>query len=264
MATVYDHPRYYELAFSFRDIAHEVDLFEECIRRYSSIQVQTFLELASGNSPHMCEITSRGYRYVGLDINDHMIEFARRKIADPAKAAIIKGDMCRFDLTESVDFAFVSLGSLYARSTADLIDHFNSVGRAIRPGGLYLLDWCVYFNGLENVSDDWTVDHGDAQVHVKFRGTLEDPVEQIYREAIELEVKEQGRRITISGSDTKRLIYPQEFLFLAKYCTPFRFLGWWNNWDLSDPLPTAKEISRPICLLGRKEALPAGVRRSGA
>jgi SAM-dependent methyltransferase len=263
MSGIYDHPRYYELAFSFRDIPSEVDVFEECIRRHASIQVQTFLDLASGNSPHMHEITSRGYRYVGLDINDHMVEFARRKIDDPAKAVVVKGDMCRFVLNESVDFAFVSLGSLYAQSTADLIDHFSSVGRAVRPGGLYLLDWCVYFNGTENLSDEWTVDREGANIHVRFTGTLEDPVEQIYRDAIEIEVKEQGRQITISGTDRKRLIYPQEFLLLVQCRTPFRFLGWWNNWDLADPLPTAKKINRPICLLERRETLPADSSKSG-
>ncbi len=29
MSELYDHPKYYEIAFSFRDIPAEVDLFEE-------------------------------------------------------------------------------------------------------------------------------------------------------------------------------------------------------------------------------------------
>jgi hypothetical protein len=44
LSIVYDYPRYYEVAFSFRDISHEVDVFEECIKRCAQVPVHTFLE----------------------------------------------------------------------------------------------------------------------------------------------------------------------------------------------------------------------------
>ena len=50
---VYDNPKYYEIAFSFRDIPSEADFLDKVIARYSKIPVNTFLELASGNSPHL-------------------------------------------------------------------------------------------------------------------------------------------------------------------------------------------------------------------
>lgn len=37
---LYDYPEYYEIAFSYRDIKKEVDVFEECFRRFSKIQVR--------------------------------------------------------------------------------------------------------------------------------------------------------------------------------------------------------------------------------
>lgn len=61
MSEVYDYPEYYEIAFSWRDIPTEVDLFEECIRRFSKIQVKSVLEIGCGNSPHMEELIKRGY-----------------------------------------------------------------------------------------------------------------------------------------------------------------------------------------------------------
>ena len=39
---LYDYPRYYEIAFSYRDIGKEVDVMEECIRRFSKIPVHRF------------------------------------------------------------------------------------------------------------------------------------------------------------------------------------------------------------------------------
>ena len=53
--------------------------------------------------------------------------------------------MIDFRLEEPVDFAFILLGSLYVSSTTELLSHFDAISRALKPGGLYLLDWCVQF-----------------------------------------------------------------------------------------------------------------------
>ena len=80
MSDVYNHPRYYEIAFNFRDIPAEVSLFEECIKRYSDIPVKSVLEMGCGNCPHLVEMVSRGYKYTGLDLNDKMLDYSRSLI----------------------------------------------------------------------------------------------------------------------------------------------------------------------------------------
>jgi SAM-dependent methyltransferase len=157
MSHVYDNPRYYEIAFSFRDFTHEVDVFEECIRRYAGVRVESFLERGCGNAPHMPELVKRGYRYIGLDINDAMLAYARSKASDTGNATFLKADMCNFRVEQTAQFAFVSLGSLFAPSTTDLVQHFRSVGDAIQSGGLYLLDWCVQFSPLVNRKETWVL-----------------------------------------------------------------------------------------------------------
>ncbi|MCK4526646.1 class I SAM-dependent methyltransferase, partial [candidate division WOR-3 bacterium] len=69
MSNLYDNPKYYEIAFSFRDIPAEVDVFEKSFKRFSEIPVKSVLELACGNSPHMKELVKRGYQYNGLDLS---------------------------------------------------------------------------------------------------------------------------------------------------------------------------------------------------
>ncbi|MEW6185232.1 MAG: class I SAM-dependent methyltransferase [Thermodesulfobacteriota bacterium] len=252
MAGVYDHPKYYEVAFSFRNIPQEVDVFEECIRRYARVPVKTFLELACGNGPHLNELIHRNYRYIGLDLNEHMLEFTRRKISNPNQATLSKGDLCRFTLKESAEFAFIALGSLFAKNTADLIDHFRSVAGAISPGGLYLLDWCVYFSSRYEVEEKWEIEQDEILVQTTVNGKIVDPVEQIYEEAITLEVTDNRPKSTYKGVDYKRIIYPQEFLLMVEHKTEFEFIGWWNNWNLGDPLPSPNPITRPIVLLRRR------------
>lgn len=63
MADLYDHPKYYDIAFSYRDIPKEVDVFEECIRRFAKTPVKRMLELCCGPAPHMVELVKRGYQW---------------------------------------------------------------------------------------------------------------------------------------------------------------------------------------------------------
>ena len=48
MFDLYDNPKYYLIAFSYRDIPKEVDVFEECIRRFAKTPVERMLELCCG------------------------------------------------------------------------------------------------------------------------------------------------------------------------------------------------------------------------
>lgn len=52
MSDLYANPKYYEIAFSFRDIVKEADVFQKSISMYSKIPVKTVLEIGCGNSPH--------------------------------------------------------------------------------------------------------------------------------------------------------------------------------------------------------------------
>jgi len=147
MSELYDNPKYYEIAFSFRDIPAEVDVFEECSRHFSQIPVRSVLELGCGNSPHMEELIKRGYQYSGLDLSEAMLGYSREKaLRIGAEVNLIHGDMIDFSLATKVDFVYVLLGSLCAKSTSELRTHFNSVAQALKKGGLYLLDWCVQYD----------------------------------------------------------------------------------------------------------------------
>ncbi len=85
-----------------------------------------------------------------------------------------------------------------------------------------------------------------------YSGKLVNPTDQLLEESITLEVSDGEVNGSYTGTDTKRLFYPQEFLLFLKHYTSFEFLGWWNNWNLADRLPSSKAISRPIALLRKR------------
>lgn len=252
MSNLYDSPKYYEIAFSFRDIPAEVDVFEECFKRFSGIPVKSVLELGCGNSPHMEELIKRGYLYSGLDLSKAMLSYSKEKASRiGAEVDLIQGNMINFSLDKLVDFVYITLGSLYAKNTSELIKHFNSVATVLKKGGLYLLDWCVQFTLPSGGGETWEIKKEGIRVKSTVSSKDINLVEQIFEETVALEVNDHGKRHTVAEKNIKRAIYPQEFLLLVRSLKDFEFMGWWNNWDLNQPLGQSTKINRPIALVRR-------------
>jgi len=250
----YDHPLYYGMAFSFRDIPHEVAVIQQTIKEYSRCEVRNLLELACGPSQHMVELSRHGIQFEGLDINQTMIDYSRQKARTAGiDATFHKQSMVEFRLERPIDYVFIALGDLYVRSTEELKSHLCSVASALRRGGLFLLDWCVQFEPAKMFKpqgDSWEVEKDN--IHVKARVVMRpfDHPHQLFEERFDLEVKDRGESFSLSSHSVKRAIYPQEFLALIKTMGQFEFLGWWNNWCLDQPiLANTEDIFRPITLL---------------
>ena len=258
MNEVYKFPKYYEIAGSYRDILAEVDVFEQAIKQYSHIPVSTVLDLGCGPAPHLAELARRKYQYIGLDLSPAMLEYAQNKAdAIHASASFVLANMTDFGLAEQVDFTFIMHGSLQARSTAELISHFDSVSRVLKPGGLFFLDWCVEFTPSTESADSWEMVSGQVKVKTTYRTTLINPAEQIIEESLILEVEDEGVKQVFRETEMCRKIYPQEFLLFVAARSDFEFVGWWNNWDLTQPLGETQNISRPITILRRISRIEA-------
>lgn len=252
----YDHPRYYEVAFAFRDIPLEVDVIEQTIRSHARRDVTQFLSLACGPSQHMVELSRRGLQFEGLDINTAMLEYAGRKAREAGVQAVFHHQsMVDFKLPQPVDYAFIALGDLYVRSTQELKQHLASVAAAVRPGGLFLLDWCIQFEPAKTFKPEGAAWDAKAdQVSVQCRVVMKpvNHLEQLFEEQFDMAVQDGDHTLKLASYSTKRAVYPQEFLELIRSMGQFEFIGWWNNWDLNDPLTAnTQDIFRPITLLRR-------------
>jgi SAM-dependent methyltransferase len=256
MNSVYDYPRYYEIAFSFRDIPAEVDTFEACIEKYAERSVEHVLEIGCGNSPHITELLKKGYAYTGLDISQAMLAYSTRKAtALDGKATFVQANMNDFSLAEKFDFAYITLGSLSAANTQNLFSHFHSVAGTLHQGGLYLLDWCVQFSPFSDREESWIMEQDQIKVTTCYSEKTINPAEQLVEERIAMEVIDNGSVHHLEEIGLNRVMFPQEFLQIIQNTGEYDFVGWWNNWNLDQPLhkiTDPKEITRPIILL-RKE-----------
>jgi SAM-dependent methyltransferase len=252
MGEVYQHPKYYEIAFSFRDIGAEVDVFEALIQRYSRTPVTRMLEVGCGPAPHLAELTQRGYTYIGLDLSEAMLTYAHNRAqALQASALFIVADMRHFRLHAPVDFAFVLLGSLFVQSTTDLTAHFDAMSLALKPGGLYLLDWCITFTPNAGRHETWTLAQDRITVTTTYEACMVNAAEQTIEERLTLAVEEPSSTVTLREVTVRREVYPQEFLLFLAQRADFEFIGWWNNWDITRPLDGTQAIQRPITVVRR-------------
>jgi len=252
MDQLYDYPKYYEIAMSFRDIPHEVDVFDECFKRFSRIPVKSVLEIACGNAPHLEELAKRGYRYTGLDLNEAMLAYGGEKAKRlGAEARFVRSRMSAFRIEPQVDFAYIMLGSLYVADTAELVGHFDSVAASLRPGGLYFMDCCLTTWGMPSVGESWDMEQDGIKVKISGDRAVVDPMAQTFLDTMEFDVDDHGRHVRVSESSVVRAVCSQEFLLMLKLRGDFEFVGWWNNWDLDQPLDGVKELNRPIAIIRR-------------
>lgn len=250
----YDFPHYYEMAFSFRNIIHEVDVIEQTITEFSRSEGKNFLELGCGPSFHMLELSKRGYHYSGLDLNESMLAYSSLKASKASISAdFIKSSMVEFQLPNKIDYIFIALGSLYANSTGEIEQLFKSAANALKNGGLFLLDWCVQFDPVQLFSAEgqfWEVSEDEIKIQTSVVMKQTNRVEQLFEEQLEMKVSNGIHTQILKSYSTKRAIYPQEFLLFLKNNNQFEFMGWWNNWDLDNPmLSNNSPVFRPIILL---------------
>ena len=253
---LYDFPEYYEVAFSFRDIQSEVEFMQTCMKRFSKRPVNNLLEIGCGHAPHAGELIQRGFKYFGLDINHKMLDYAKTtwKQLHPAPEFIRK-DMVDFTMKESVDFAFVMIGSLYLKSEDDLLSHFDAVSKALNPGGLYFLDWCLQFFDPVSWDERITFDAEKDGIKLRSRFNIESiPTgRNMFKETWIIDIDDHGERHKMETVERNLALFPKEFKSFIADREDFEFVGWWSDWDLDMPIEDQKEILRPLAIVRRTD-----------
>ena len=168
------------------------------------------------------------------------------------KIGIIHADMRNFKTKEKFDFAFCMLGSIAIESNREFLSHSDSVASCLGSGGLYLIDASIGFDWTGLGRERWTVIKNGLTVNVEWEGVPMNLVEQKIIDKVIVEVIEDGKSKTFKTEKVDKIIFPQEFLELVGKNGKFEFLGWYNSFNLAEPLENAKKINKPMSLLRRK------------
>lgn len=101
------------------------------------------LDLCCGQGRHSLELARRGYKVVGLDLNEPMLEASRKAARDEGlQVDFVRGDMRDIPGAGSFDGIFNFYTAFgYFESDEDNQAVLDAVGRALKPGGKFLLDY---------------------------------------------------------------------------------------------------------------------------
>jgi len=132
------------------------------VLRRHRIEIGTVAELACGTGTLAIALSREGYRVVGVDLSEAMLQVARDK-AEQAGAAVtfLQQDIRRLTLKSPVDLATCFFDSMnYLLSYGDLVKTFSRVHRALKPRGLFIFD----MNTPTGLASHWDTHDGSRDL----------------------------------------------------------------------------------------------------
>ncbi len=162
----YDSPRYYDLIFG-EDTADEVDFLEAMMWKYGVADTGRILEPACGSGRLVSEFARRGYAVDGFDLNENMLEFAQRRLAEEDQwAKLWVAPMQEFETEQRYDMAHCLVSTFkYLPTEADAVANLQRVADCLHDGGLYVLGLHLSQYGREKWEHErWVVERDGVKV----------------------------------------------------------------------------------------------------
>ena len=168
--SLYDCPQWYDIVHQAGTAAEVTHL--ERINREFGTGGRDWLEPACGTGRFLSVLARRGYRVVGYDRSETMLDYARRRLAPPARLArVVEGDMATFVRPRFFDFAFNLINTFrHIHAAAQARAHLDCIARSLRPGGVYVLGIdLVDYDDPQAGEEVWTASRGSCKVrHIMF------------------------------------------------------------------------------------------------
>ncbi|MCK6614678.1 MAG: class I SAM-dependent methyltransferase [Ignavibacteriaceae bacterium] len=244
----------YDIAFSDRDHQDEYNFLIWCFNNFAKVEniwnyEKVFLEVACGPANQARTFAEQGWKAVGLDLSESMIEYARSKDKEAGvEIQYYAEDMTDFHIKEKALIVSNPLESIsHILTNEGMVTHLRAVSNAMVKGGVYIIEGThPKFFFPDNLPNTWTMREGDTEVDILF-GLPEDeydPVTQVWNVTTRLDIKQKYRKmVTTESKSFHRWYLAQEFKMLFELSGAFEsidFLG-----DITVPAPPLS--SGPEC-----------------
>lgn len=130
------HPELYDVEYSFKDYAAEVEQLERIIRGRCP-SATTLLDVACGTGKHLEHLRTR-FQCEGTDLDDGLLDVARQRVPD---VPVQQADMRTFDLGRQFDAItclFSAIG--FVGGPDGLAATARAFARHLSPGGVALIE----------------------------------------------------------------------------------------------------------------------------
>jgi SAM-dependent methyltransferase len=170
-ASIYDFPKYYELAFG-SDWDAEVRFLQEVFDLHVDGRVRSVLEPACGNGRILYHFAKEGYRVDGFDLSQVSLDYCQARLdRHGLKSTVWLADMAQFSTKKRYDAAFIMLNSFrHLMDNASAEEHLRCMAHAVRSGGIYVMGLYLTPTQAElSHRENWTASKGNLTVNTDVR-----------------------------------------------------------------------------------------------
>ena len=188
----YAFPEYFELALR-SETAVQLRFIEAAAAKYLRAPLRRLLEPGCGSGRLLRVLAERGYSVTGLDTCSEALEYLNQELTggQRRRVRVTNADMTRFDVGRNFDLAFCFCNTFrHLLTETAALAHLESVSRAVRRRGLYLLGLHVYpaDADLESI-ERWSESARGVRVHADLRMLRHLPLQRRERLRLTLRVK---------------------------------------------------------------------------
>ena len=136
------YAQYYDLLYSDKDYAGEVDYIIKLIKENSN-EAKTLLDMGSGTGKHAELFCNNGYIVHGIDLSEDMLKIAKNRRKDKEdKLSFSHSKIQELDLNKKFDVV-VSLFHVmcYQNSNNELIKAFEVAKNHLKKDGIFIFDF---------------------------------------------------------------------------------------------------------------------------
>ncbi len=151
----------YDKIYSYKDYAGEVKFVTSLVSKLNHNDQIKVIDLACGTGKHLNEYIKFGYQVTGLDLNDGMLEIAKKN--NPG-ADFIKGDLSDLKLDYSYDLISCLFNSIQyitsinklTKSLVEIYKHLNNKGVFVFDLGYARDNWKEGYSLISSYRDNNT------------------------------------------------------------------------------------------------------------
>lgn len=165
-----DYAEYYDSFYAEKEYEKECDVLEQAFESFGSESPVHLLDLGCGTGRHALIMSKRGYKIVGVDSSQMMLNIARdaeARVSSHHDIEWLCGDLRLFSIPKTFDAAYMMFAVVgYLNSNSDIISALKNIRSHLKTGAILLFDFwfgpAIAASGIRN--DAREVDIGKGKV----------------------------------------------------------------------------------------------------
>lgn len=152
---------YQTFAYLYDELTQNVEYEKRCdyilsFFEQNGIKSGTVLDLACGTGSMSIPFMKKGYRIIGVDLSEEMLEIASNRLFEAGNSfSLLKAKMQEFELPKKAEACICCLDSInHLNCIDDVLATFKNVYDSLNNGGLFVFDVNTVYKHNEVLADN--------------------------------------------------------------------------------------------------------------